>query len=30
MRLGYGVRFWPEDFATIKAKALEAFNLEGL
>ena len=28
--LGYGVLFWPEDLATVKAKAPEAINLEGL
>lgn len=28
--LGYGLKLWPEDFATVKAKAPEAFNLEGL
>jgi len=28
--IGYGLKVWPEDFATIKAKAPEAVNLEGL
>jgi len=28
--VGYGLKAWPEDFATIKAKAPEACNLEGL
>ena len=28
--LGYGLKLWPEDFATVKAKAPEALNLEGL
>lgn len=28
--LGYGLKFWPEDFATVKTKAPEALNLEGL
>ena len=28
--MGYGLKLWPEDFATVKAKAPEAFNLEGL
>ena len=28
--LGYGLKLWPEDFATAKAKTPEAFNLEGL
>jgi hypothetical protein len=28
--LGYGLKLWPEDFASVKAKAPEAFNLEGL
>jgi hypothetical protein len=28
--LGYGLKLWPEDFATVKAKAHEALNLEGL
>jgi Protein of unknown function (DUF3800) len=28
--LGYGLKVWPEDFATVKAKAPEVFNLEGL
>jgi len=28
--LGYGLKLWPEDLATVKAKAPEAFNLEGL
>ena len=28
--LGYGLKFWPEDFQTIKEKAPEACNLEGL
>lgn len=27
---GYGLKFWPEDFTTIKAKAPEAGNFEGL
>jgi hypothetical protein len=28
--MGYGLKFWPEDFATIKSKAPEAGNFEGL
>lgn len=28
--MGYGLKVWPEDFATVKAKAPEAVNLEGL
>lgn len=28
--LGYGLKLWPEDFSTVKAKAPEAVNLEGL
>jgi len=28
--VGYGLKVWPEDLATVKAKAPEAFNLEGL
>lgn len=28
--LGYGVKLWPEDFATIKEKAPEVSHLEGL
>ncbi|MHB1359800.1 MAG: DUF3800 domain-containing protein [Rhodocyclaceae bacterium] len=28
--MGYGVKVWPEDFATLKAKAPETVNLEGL
>ncbi|MFN3408989.1 MAG: DUF3800 domain-containing protein [Limisphaerales bacterium] len=28
--MGYGLKFWPEDFTTIKAKAPEAGNFEGL
>ena len=28
--LGYGLKLWPEDFATVKAQAPEAQNLEGL
>lgn len=28
--LGYGLKLWPENFATVKAKALKAVNLEGL
>jgi hypothetical protein len=28
--MGYGLKFWREDFATIKAKAPEAGNFEGL
>jgi Protein of unknown function (DUF3800) len=28
--LGYGLKLWPEDLATVKAKTPEAFNLEGL
>lgn len=28
--LGYGIKVWPEDFATLKAKAPETVNLEGL
>ena len=28
--MGYGLKVWPEDFATVKAKAPEALNLEGL
>ncbi|MBI5770018.1 MAG: DUF3800 domain-containing protein [Verrucomicrobia bacterium] len=28
--VGYGIKVWPEDLATVKAKAPEAFNLEGL
>ena len=30
IRLGYGLKVWPEDFATVKAKAPEVLNLEGL
>lgn len=29
MALGYGLKVWPEDIETIKAKAPEAVNLEG-
>jgi hypothetical protein len=28
--IGYGLKFWPEDFAAIKVKTPEATNLEGL
>ena len=28
--MGYGLKVWPEDFATVKIKAPEAANLEGL
>jgi len=28
--MGYGLKFWPEDFDTIKSKAPEAGNFEGL
>jgi hypothetical protein len=28
--MGYGLKVWPEDFATLKAKAPETANLEGL
>jgi len=28
--VGYGLKAWPEDFATVKAKSPEACNLEGL
>ena len=28
--LGYGIKVWPEDFSTVKAKAPEAENLGGL
>lgn len=28
--MGYGIKVWPGDFATLKAKAPEASNLEGL
>jgi hypothetical protein len=28
--MGYGLKVWPEDFATVKRKAPEAANLEGL
>jgi hypothetical protein len=28
--IGYGLKVWPEDFATIKTKAPEALNLQGL
>ncbi len=28
--MGYGLKLWPEDFATVKSKAPEALNLEGL
>lgn len=28
--LGYGIKVWPEDFATLKAKAPETVSLEGL
>jgi hypothetical protein len=28
--LGYGLKFWPEDFGDVKAKAPEVFHLEGL
>ncbi|MCB1093507.1 MAG: DUF3800 domain-containing protein [Verrucomicrobiae bacterium] len=28
--LGYGIKIWPEDLATVKTKAPEAANLEGL
>lgn len=28
--LGYGIKTWPEDFATLKAKAHETLSLEGL
>lgn len=28
--MGYGLKVWPEDFATVKTKAPEALNLEGL
>lgn len=27
--LGYGLKLWPEDLTTVKAKAPEAMNLEG-
>ena len=28
--IGYGLKVWPEDFATVKSKAPEALHLEGL
>ncbi len=28
--MGYGLKVWPEDFATVKSKAPEAANLGGL
>ena len=28
--LGYGIKLWPEDFATLKVKAPETMSLEGL
>lgn len=28
--LGYGIKLWPEDFATLKTQALETRSLEGL
>jgi len=28
--LGYGIKVWPEDFATLKTKAPETVSLEGL
>ncbi len=28
--MGYGLKLWPEDFSTVKTKAPEALNLEGL
>jgi len=28
--IGYGLKVWPEDLATVKTKAPEAENLEGL
>ena len=28
--VGYGIKVWPDDLATVKAKAPEAVNLEGL
>jgi hypothetical protein len=28
--IGYGLKIWPEDFETVKAKAPEVQNLEGL
>ena len=28
--MGYGLKVWPEDFETVKSKAPEAANLEGL
>jgi hypothetical protein len=28
--LGYGLKFWPEDYATVKSKAPEAEHLGGL
>lgn len=28
--MGYGLKVWPEDFATVKSKAPEASNLGGL
>jgi hypothetical protein len=28
--MGYGLKVWPDDFATLKAKAPETVNLEGL
>lgn len=28
--MGYGLKLWPEELATVKAKAPEAVNLEGL
>ena len=28
--IGYGLKFWPEDYATVKAKAPEAEHLGGL
>ena len=28
--MGYGIKVWPEDYETIKAKAPEAINLGGL
>lgn len=28
--MGYGLKVWPDDFATLKAEAPETVNLEGL
>jgi len=28
--MGYGLKLWPEDLSTVKTKAPEALNLEGL